>query len=86
MLTLIDTGTVTNIYRNASLVGTASTSLGARSTGSAPFAIGGNAWSTNPPLDLRGRLAMAGVWNAPLSAAAIIDLYNGGAGKRYATL
>lgn len=86
MLTLVDDGTTTSMYRNGTFVASDATALPARSTGSAPFAIGGNAWSANAPLDHRGRLAMAGVWNAPLTQAAITSLYNAGAGKRYASL
>jgi hypothetical protein len=88
MLTLRDTGTTTELYRNGSLVATSSTALGARSTAAASFAIGGTSWNATmqPGTDHRGQLAMAGVWNEPLSQAAITALYNGGNGRRYADL
>jgi hypothetical protein len=87
MLTLRDTGTVTELYRNGSLVATSSTVLGARSTAAAAFAIGGTSWEASAsPFTHRGQLAMAGVWNEPLSQAAITALYNGGNGRRYADL
>jgi hypothetical protein len=88
MLTLRDTGTTTELYRNGSLVATSSTVLGARSTAAAAFAIGGTSWELNPTtfLNHQGQLAMAGVWNEPLSQAAITALYNGGNGRRYADL
>jgi hypothetical protein len=88
MLTVRDTGTVTELYRDTLLVATASTAIGTRATGAAAFAIGGNSWQAaiNTFLNHRGQLAMAGVWNEPLSTAAITALYNGGNGRRYADL
>jgi hypothetical protein len=88
MLTLRDTGTATELYRNGVLVDTDSTALGARATGVAPFGIGGDSWTTTiqSTTNHRGQLAMAGVWNEPLSQAAITALYNGGNGRRYADL
>jgi len=84
MMTLRDTGTTTEYYRNGVLVGSSSDSLGARSTSAAPFALGGE-WN-DTILDstaFRGQLAMAGVWNEPLSQSNITRLYNGGMGRRY---
>jgi hypothetical protein len=88
MLTLRDTGTTTELYRNGVLVATSSTVLGTRSTAAAAIGIGGNSWDANVDgsLNHRGQLAMAGVWNEPLSQAAITELYNGGNGLRYADL
>jgi len=87
MLTLRDTGTTTELYRNGVLVATSATALGTRSTAAAAFGIGGSSWnSTMSAVDHRGQLAMAGVWNEPLSQAAITALYNGGNGRRYADL
>jgi len=88
MLTLRDTGTTTELYRNGVLVATSSTVLGARSTAAAEFAIGGEAWNgtIDGALNHRGQLAMAGVWNEPLSQSAITALYNSGAGRRYSDL
>ena len=87
MLTLRDTGTTTELYRNGSLIVTAANSLGARSTAAAGFAIGGSSWEAAATLlTHRGQLAMAGVWNEPIDTAAITALYNAGAGRRYATL
>jgi hypothetical protein len=88
MLTLVDTGTASTLYRNGVSVATSSTALGARSTAAAPFAIGGHAWSAPilSGLEHRGRLAMAGVWNEPLVAGDVTKLYNGGSGLRYANL
>jgi hypothetical protein len=88
MLTLRDTGSVTELYRNAVLVASASTSIASRDTGSAAFAIGGHSWSAAilATLDHRGQLAMAGVWNEPLITGDITKLYNGGMGRRYADL
>jgi hypothetical protein len=86
MLTLVDTGTVTTLYRNGVSVATSSTSLGTRSTAAANFAIGGASWASGAAIDHRGKLAKAGVWNVPLDAALITNLYNGGAGRNYADL
>jgi hypothetical protein len=87
MLTLRDTGTTTELYRNGSLVATSSTVLGTRSTAAAAFAIGGTSWEASAsPFTHRGQLAMAGVWNEPISQEAITALYNGGNGRRYADL
>jgi hypothetical protein len=88
MLTLRDAGTTTELYRNGSLVATSSTMLGARSTAAAAFAIGGFSGDAfvGSGNNHRGQLAMAGVWNEPLSQAAITALYNGGNGRRYADL
>jgi hypothetical protein len=88
MLTLRDTGTVTELYRDGSLVATSSTSLSTRSTAAASFGIGGDSWNpgVQPGTNHRGQIAMAGVWNEPLDTAAITALYNAGAGRRYATL
>jgi hypothetical protein len=88
MLTLRDTGTTTELYRNGSLVATSSTVLGTRSTAAAAFGIGGDGWAepVTSGVNHRGQLAMAGVWNEPLSQAAITALYNGGNGRRYADL
>jgi hypothetical protein len=87
MLTLRDTGTTTEIWRNGVLAATSSTALGARDTAAAIFAIGGAWHSTiDAPTNHRGQLAMAGVWNEPLDAADITRLYNGGNGLRYADL
>jgi len=87
MLTLRDTGTSTELYRNGILLATNTTSLGARYTGNAPFMIGGE-WNATVAsgTNHRGQLAMAGVWNEPLSQAAMTALYNGGNGRRYANL
>lgn len=89
MLTLRDTGTATELYRNGSLVGSSSAALGARSTGAALFSIGGNSWeadNVNPALNHRGQLAKAGVWNVPLTELQIATLYNAGNGLDYAYL
>lgn len=88
MLTLRDTGTTTELYRNGILVATDSTSLGARSTSAAAFAIGGHSWEPgiNTTLNHRGQLAKAGVWNVTLTTAQIAGLYNAGAGLNYSSL
>jgi hypothetical protein len=88
MMTLRDTGTTTEFWRNGVLLDSSSTVLGARSTAAAPFAIGGHSWEDviSPNVNHRGQLAMAGVWNEPLDAAQILRLYNGGMGRRYADL
>ena len=87
MLTLRDTGTTTEIWRNGVLAATSSTALGARNTAAAIFVIGGF-WggSMLSGVDHQGQLAMAGVWNEPLDASQITRLYNGGMGRRYADL
>jgi hypothetical protein len=88
MVSFWDNGAESRIYRNGVLSGTSNTALGTRPTAAAAFAIGGIASSDTifAPLNHRGQLAMAGVWNEPLSQAAITALYNGGNGRRYADL
>jgi hypothetical protein len=87
MLTLRDTGSTSELYRNGVLVSSSATVIGTRSTTAAPFVIGGD-WDPTVVADAshRGQLAMAGVWNEPLSQANITRLYNGGMGRRYADL
>jgi hypothetical protein len=87
MLTFVDSGTSAVLYRNGVEIASSSTALGARSTGSAGFVIGGD-WSgsVGASLNHRGRLAMVGVWNEPLNVASVSRLYNGGMGRRYADL
>jgi hypothetical protein len=88
MLTLRDTGGETELYRNAELVATSSTSLGARRTAAMGLAIGGAAWNDllAAAVTHRGQLAMAGTWSEPLTAEQIAELYNAGSGLRYADL
>lgn len=88
MLTYVDNGTTSYLYRNGVLIATGSTTIGALSTANAPFAIGGHAWQTinDSQLDHRGRMSMAGVWDRPLTADEITWLFNSGAGRRYNTL
>jgi hypothetical protein len=86
MLTLRDTGTATEIWRNGVLLSTNSATPGTVSTGSAPLAFG--ALPADETIILRGQehrgsLAMAGVWERPLDEAEIVELFNGGDGLRY---
>jgi len=86
MLTITDNGTIATGYMNGVSFGTASTAaLGPFGTANAPFAIGVAAWNTGFGRYI-GKLAMAGVWSVPLTAANITSLYNGGAGVNYAGL
>jgi hypothetical protein len=88
MLTLVDNGTSTALYRNGVSIGVGSNSLAGRDTANAAFAIGGDSWNSGISANLmhRGQLAMAGVWNEPLTPTQITQLYNGGNGLRYADL
>jgi hypothetical protein len=88
MLTVVDTGTTTHLYRNGVLLASDSTTLSTRDTGAASFSIGGESWNSliNSATTHRGRLSMAGVWDRPLTADEITWLYNSGAGRRYASL
>lgn len=88
MFTIVDDGTETKLYRNGELVGTSTTTLGTRNTGSAPFAVGGDSWNSSVSFEVnhRGRVSMSGVWDRPLTISAIAWLYNGGDGRRYSAL
>lgn len=88
MLTYVDNGSTSSLYRNGVLVATGSTAIGALATANAPLAIGGHAWQTinDSSLDHRGRMAMTGVWDRPLTADEITWLFNSGTGRRYNSL
>lgn len=87
MLTLRDTGTATEIYRDGVFIASSNTNITTRDTAAATFSIGGD-WTTGAStiFSHRGRVSMAGVWDRPLSAAEILQLYNFGAGLRYSAL
>ena len=90
MLTMVDDGNNNlSIFRNAVLldVNTTTETFGDRATGNAPFAIGGHAWSAGiGSLEHQGQLAMAGVWNGPLTQSQITALFNDNKGRRYGDL
>jgi hypothetical protein len=87
MVTGIRRGSNIEFWRNGVLQESAAISAGTLSTAATTLAIGGSWDNANEiSTDHRGQLAMAGVWNAPLDAAQILRLYNGGMGRRYADL
>ena len=87
MITAVRRGSNVEFWRNANLLDTVAIT-GSVATGNAPFAIGGSAWDTGISafVNHRGQLAMAGVWNAPLTQSQITALFNGNKGRRYGDL
>jgi hypothetical protein len=88
MHTLVRRGSVVELWIDAVMVATAVIGT-ATETGSAPYAIGADAWGAlnpNPSLSTRGQLWCAGQWTRALNGAEILALYNGGAGRKYAQL
>jgi hypothetical protein len=86
-IVITDDGTTVNLYINESLAVSNSTAIGARSTANAPYAIGTGSWDTaSAALRARGRIAMVGHWDKVLTTTEISQLYNAGAGMRYAAL
>ena len=87
MITGVRRGSNVEFWRNATLLDTVAIT-GSVATGNAPFAIGGHAWvaGIDGGLNHRGQLAMAGVWNEPLTQSQITALFNDNKGRRYGDL
>ena len=77
-------GTTMRIYTDGTEIGTATNaSVGALSTSSMPFRIGGLTTDAN---NHDGLLAMAGIWDVALSTDEIAALWNSGDGANYSEL
>lgn len=83
-------GTTIKNYVNGVLVKeTTDAAYGGAPTGVQPFTLGAPSWyvpSSNDTLSHDGKLALCGLWNATLTPAEVLKLYNEGNGYAYADL
>ena len=85
MATITDDGTTRRLYINGVADGTDTTTLsGTYETSATEFSLG-DPWGTFAAR-MDGKAAMLGIWERALTSTEITQLYNGGAGRRYANL